>query len=57
MLLSIQSCETVDQLNQLFTANPAYQQSLNADFTKRKQQILLANPISNHPKAHSNVDF
>lgn len=54
MLQRIQACETVEQLNELFISNPGYQQSLNTDFTKRKQQILLANPINNQSKAIQN---
>lgn len=57
LLQRIQTCQTVDQLNELYNAHPAFQQSLNTEFTKRKQQILLEIPINNHSNTSQNGTY
>lgn len=57
IMQQINSCTTLEQLNQLYNSYPGMQQSLQNEFTQRKQQILLQQPITNHKNAHQNGTY
>ena len=43
VILAIQTCTTVDELTKLYHEHPTFQQELNPEYSKRKQQILTNN--------------
>ena len=54
VLQAIASCQTNDDLLTLYNTYPAYQQTMTAEFSKRRMEIETINNISNNQKAIQN---
>ncbi|PQJ09354.1 AAA family ATPase [Flavipsychrobacter stenotrophus] len=54
VLQAIASCQTNEDLLTLYNTYPAYQQTMTAEFSKRRMEIETINNISNNQKAIQN---
>lgn len=53
----IRSCMTIEQLNDLYSSSPGHQSALQAEFSNRKKEILLANQVEQPSKSTLNGTY